>query len=464
MPIDVPRDDYRQMLPRWKRMRDLLEGEDAVKAAGTSYLRRLGGQSDEQYSDYRDRALFYPAVARTLRAFLGLAFKKNPMVALLDRARAWLQDLDQQGTPLADLASRLLSEQIGVGRAAVLVDMADESVPVASRRPYLTIYRAEQVINWRTERVADDAYALTMVVLKESAEVPSGDPYTPKYVDQYRVLSLEPGEGGQSVYTVTIHRPNARGQLEAVADPIVPTRRGKPLTFIPFVPLNASSIRVELEKPPLEDLGLVSLSHYKTSADTEWALHFTALPTPWAVGLAQDIKSVPLGPSAFLKLSGPNAQAGLLEFKGAGLEELRLAKTAKEELMASLGGRLLERATGAPETAEAIRSRNAVSHATLRGMTNALSAALTLALRWACWWGATTELVLDPAITCELDSEFMTAMSPEDLRALMLLWQAGGLSFESLYWNLQRAEKVRPDVTAAEEKALLDGEADLRKI
>jgi hypothetical protein len=87
MPIDVPRDDYRQMLPRWKRMRDLLEGEDAVKAAGTSYLRRLGGQSDEQYSDYRDRALFYPAVARTLRAFLGLAFKKNPVVALLDRAR-----------------------------------------------------------------------------------------------------------------------------------------------------------------------------------------------------------------------------------------------------------------------------------------------------------------------------------------------------------------------------------------
>ena len=41
--------EYDASLPAWQRARDVLAGEDAVKAAGEKYLPRLDSQSDEEY-------------------------------------------------------------------------------------------------------------------------------------------------------------------------------------------------------------------------------------------------------------------------------------------------------------------------------------------------------------------------------------------------------------------------------
>ena len=45
--------DYDATLPQWLRARDVLSGEDAVKAAGERYLPRLDSQSEKEYSAYR---------------------------------------------------------------------------------------------------------------------------------------------------------------------------------------------------------------------------------------------------------------------------------------------------------------------------------------------------------------------------------------------------------------------------
>ncbi len=42
--------DYDASLPAWSRARDVLAGEDAVKAAGVRYLPRLDSQSEEEYA------------------------------------------------------------------------------------------------------------------------------------------------------------------------------------------------------------------------------------------------------------------------------------------------------------------------------------------------------------------------------------------------------------------------------
>ncbi len=53
--------DYDAAAPEWARARDVLAGEDAVKAAGERYLPRLDSQSDEEYGAYKVRASFFGA-------------------------------------------------------------------------------------------------------------------------------------------------------------------------------------------------------------------------------------------------------------------------------------------------------------------------------------------------------------------------------------------------------------------
>src|SRR5512137_2014629 len=82
MPANSTHADYDASLPAWIRARDLLAGEDAVKAAGAKYLPRLDGQTDEDYEAYKARACFSNATRRAADAFVGLVFRKAPFVKI----------------------------------------------------------------------------------------------------------------------------------------------------------------------------------------------------------------------------------------------------------------------------------------------------------------------------------------------------------------------------------------------
>jgi hypothetical protein len=53
MAVDNRNPDYDASAADWARARDVLSGEDAVKAAGEKYLPRLDSQSDEEYAAYK---------------------------------------------------------------------------------------------------------------------------------------------------------------------------------------------------------------------------------------------------------------------------------------------------------------------------------------------------------------------------------------------------------------------------
>ena len=73
---DTQHPSYAKGLARWKRCRDVLEGEDAVHAAGTAYLSKLSGQDDNEYKAYVDRTPFYGATSRTVDGYVGMIFCK----------------------------------------------------------------------------------------------------------------------------------------------------------------------------------------------------------------------------------------------------------------------------------------------------------------------------------------------------------------------------------------------------
>src|SRR5678815_4611042 len=129
MPVNSLHPDYLELVPAWARARDVIAGEDAVKAAGEKYLPRLQEQSDKEFSDYRARASFFNATARTADGYIGQIFRRTPFVKLPEAGSAlgralneFNHDADMLGTTLSGYAKNILFEVIAVGRVGTLVD------------------------------------------------------------------------------------------------------------------------------------------------------------------------------------------------------------------------------------------------------------------------------------------------------------------------------------------------------
>lgn len=161
MPVDTKHSEYTAMLPRWTRCRTVVDGQDAVHAAGVRYLPKLAGQDEAEYDAYKARALFYNATGRTQEGLLGMVFRKQPEVTLPGTLKPMLEDTDLAGTPVDTFIEAVTKEVIEVTRVGVLVDhpvvegasLTVGQAQLSGIRPYLSIYKAESIINWQTARV-----------------------------------------------------------------------------------------------------------------------------------------------------------------------------------------------------------------------------------------------------------------------------------------------------------------------
>lgn len=198
MRVNARHPDYDASAAAWVRARDVIAGEDAVKAAGEKYLPKLDSQSADEYLAYKMRASFFNAAARTAEGFVGLLFRRDPAVRLPDRSAGVgaalagsVDDLDLLGTSLAAYAKNVVQEVVSVGRCGTLVDWENEG----EQRAYAALYPAEQILNWRTARV-NGWNVPVLIGLRESVEVVGADDFDTKAMEQIRVLKLNQTGGG----------------------------------------------------------------------------------------------------------------------------------------------------------------------------------------------------------------------------------------------------------------------------
>jgi hypothetical protein len=213
MPVNNTHPDYDAALPAWTRARDVMAGEDAIKAAGIRYLSKLDSQTEEEYTAYKSRASFFNATARTAEVYLGLIFRRPPFIKVPDDSSAlakamqeFVNDTDMLGSPLPAYAKSVVNEIITVGRAGTLIDWED----TVENRVYASLYRAEQIINWRVERI-NGRNVPTMVVLSEVANDSTArqeprptaekDEFEHEAVEQIRVLRLVPATSDNQTAT-----------------------------------------------------------------------------------------------------------------------------------------------------------------------------------------------------------------------------------------------------------------------
>lgn len=443
-----------QLTPeRWKKCRDASIGQDAVHKAGQTYLPALTGQNAKAYESFKNRTPFFNATQRTIDGLVGMVYRKYPTAVAPDAMAEILDDLTLEGES-ADLVSKeFLREVVSVGRVGALVEYPrmEEGIPTLAQasamnlRPYVVEYKAEQIENWRTARVNNKLQPV-MVKLRET--VTEWEGYEPADVDQIRYLLLDEGRYIQRVYRKTKEK-----DWEQYGPDIVPLRRGAPLDFIPFVCFGPNELSLEVEKPPIMDLVEMNLSHYRTCADYENGAHFCGVPTPILAGFQFDEKDsdVALGGNAIVS-ADPNANASFLEFTGQGLTALKDLKIEKEAQMAALGSRMLAAEKKQSEAADTVRLRHAGEGAVLSSMAKTVSEGMTLLLQIAAdWQGIAGE------IDFELNSDFFDqTMTAQDLTALVSAWQAGAISGETLWYNIQKGELANQSVSYEDEQARIN--------
>lgn len=450
---------------KWQRCRDVIAGRDALIQSGkggiryngslynpdftgNNYLPRLVNQTDQEYVAYQERAGFFNATGRTLDAFTGMIFAKDPVWKLPVALEPYVDDITLSGINLREFSEQVVEQQIAVGRIGILVDYpADAPVDLTiaaaealNVRPFLRWYSAESMINWRTSYV-NGAQVLTMVVLEETIEQRQSE-FITDYVVQYRVLDL----------TDQGYRVRIMDDENNVISETFPLQRGMPMTYLPFTILGANSASADVQKPPLLDLVDTNLAHYRNSADYEHGLHFTGLPTPYVAGVQlQEGQALSVGSMTAWVFPDPSAKAEYLEFKGDGLKTLREALKDKEQRMAVLGARMLADDKRTAEAFGTVELKTAGERSVLASISRSASDSIIRCLNWmAEWVGA------PPEVQFVLNTDFGAArMQPQMVTALMQAYQGDAMPLSVLFDNFQRGELVSPQMEFEEYEAML---------
>lgn len=431
-----PHDSYTAMKPVWRKCRDAATGQRAIHAGKEYYLPKLSGQEDRAYDAYVNRALFFNATGRTIDAMAGLIFRKQPQIEIPSGMEEWKQDIDLAGKTLEGFASEAVEEVIKVARGGILVDHPQQvegaTVEQANRlslRPYMTLFKAEDILDWRVERI-DNVSKVSYVVLSEIAD---------DDVNQIRELSLEEGVYIQRVYQ----------ELESgweLIEEIEPKKQGAKLNEIPFFFLAPKEAGIEIQDPPIEDLVYVNLSHYQNSADLENGAHVSGLPTPYVTGITDEEFTFMLGGSGIALPM--DATAGFLQCGSEGFATLEKLMDRKEEQMASLGARAISPEKRMAETAETQTIKRGGENSVLASIAGSVEQQIRKALEFMRDWAGYTGDVL-----FELNKDYIpSTMSAQELTALLGAVQSGQLSQQSFFEALQRGEVISEGVTFEDEQ------------
>ena len=460
--VDYRLPSYQDAWDGWQRIRDCVNGQDAVKAKGHRYLPYIQ-PSDKSPANvdrnlaYLARAVFVGFTRRTLKGLVGQVFAKEPVLELppvLEDARL---SIDGGAVSWDQQAKQALSDVIAVGRCGLLVDYPKVDVPdglkaptvaqmaKAKLRPTVQYYFAEQIINWRVE-VVEGLRKTTLVVLEESYDV-EDDGFQKKTGTQWRELRLVDG-----VYQMQIWQ-KINGVFTPIGDPAQPTdASGKTLDYIPFHFVGSDNNDPGVDDAPLLDLANINIAHYNNSADFEEMVYLLGQPTPWFSGLTQKWidevwkDGIALGSRAAIPLP-QGAAAGLLQVSESQISLKALEQ--KERQAVALGAKLVEQKS-VQRTATEANQEEASEASTLMAAAKNVSAAYTQCIKWLAAFAGAPE---SDEYKYELSTDFEIArMTVDGRRQVLAEWQAGAISYTEYRDILRRAGIATLDDEEAQEE------------
>lgn len=434
--------DFTKAFSTWQKVRHAVSG-DLV-----TYLRNVGkNEPDPEYGaqrqkEYEDGAICYNFTKRTLSGMVGAVMRKEPEQAIPEKLEYLLENADGSGVGLWQQAQDTLGEIDSVGRGGLLVDapnvqaatMAEQNAGLLN--PVLAYYTAENIINWRTERVGS-VNRVVMVVLREEYEYQSGqDEFSYLTGEQYRVLDVIEGKYRQRLFKFDQEGALLTGQ----ADEVYPDTKGMQTGVIPFTFIGATNNDHAIDDAPLLPLAELNIGHFRNSADNEESSFVVGQPTLFiAPGEQMSLQVFREANPNGVKMgsrSGHNIGAGgnafLVQAEANNLAKENMRQ--KEEQAIQIGAQLIT--PSQQITAESARLQRGADTSVMATIAGNVSSAYTQALKWAAAMVGAPE----DGIEFKLNTDFfLQPMTAQDRAAWMAEINAGLLPAMAFYAALRRA-------------------------
>jgi len=429
--VDFTRPEYKAAAPQWKLVRDVCRGGEDIN----TYLPELVEQDDarkkKRNKDYQDRAVFYPITGNTRNGMIGMAFKKDPLVAVIEKLSCLKDDADGAGSSIYQLAQSSLESVLEVGRHGLYVDYNSDS-----KLPYIFQYRAEDIINWRTARI-NGRTMLTLVVLRETVEEEDGFGF--KDAIQYRVLAIEDGH-----FICRVYRKAAGQSVFQIDSEYMPERAGNGVwDEIPFTFIGAQNNDHTIDEAPLLGLAKINLGHYRNSADYEDSVFFCGQVQPYLGGLDTTWRDHLEKTGVIVGSRSPVMLPKDGFFGYAQAQPNMLAKEAmdsKRDYMVALGAQLVSADSKVKTVIQSVGEQNAQTSILSICCSN-VSDAFSKALMWCAEY-----LGLDTTdISFEINKDLVNHIADSAMiREIVSAWQSSAIRKSDLVRSLQKYDVIDP--------------------
>ena len=463
--------DAECMHEQWQLIADVMEGSTAIKRGGEKYLPKFEKKSAKKYRRRLADAPWRPIFASAVEGLTSRPFAKPITLAGTVSKRMNLygnENVDGCGNNISVFSRRIFDAGVTYGLAAIFVDFSRvipraDGVPLTvadereqNLRPYWIEVRAQDLIDVKTDFLGGRE-VVTHARWFECGVVRDG--FGEKQVDRIRAVELD--AAGKPHWALWEKQPGGGYEQIASGDMSIPEI---PLVRF-FTGRRKGTIAV---KPPLYDLAIVALEHYRAMARTTEIENFSGWPCLVGVGMSKpaagkerdpltgessEAPVMELGPGITL-FAPPAGAEGKTDWKIIGPDAALVAEVAKipERVLEHFNKLAMEPAIPRSNvTATATAIDNSRAHSALEAWAGALKDALDQALRLTAMW------VNEPdAVTAVVSTDFVSQIANTDeAKVLADAQKRGVVSGETERSELKRRGILSPDWIEEEELARL---------
>lgn len=435
--------DWQAMSPYWNKVNAIVEGRDAMVAAGKLYLPQFPNESNKDYKFRLESAKFTNIYRDVVEGLAQKPFSREVTIAgetVPDRIGGIVEDVDGRGNHMHVFAAEAFFSGINKSIHWILVDytradglrtVADEQA--AGVRPYWVNVAAESVINVKSN-IIQGREQLTLAAILEA---------------KGRVRTFE-REGDVVSWRVDVETDKGEWIVE---DEGILTIDQIPL--VPFITGRRKGSTWQLH-PPMKDAADLQIELYQQETALKHIKTLTCFPMLAGNGVEPptDVSGnpmpVPVGPQAVL-YAPPNADGSHGEWVWIGTDAATLnflatdvAATGKE--LRELGRQPLTAQSGnltVIAASFASSKGNSAVQAWALQLKDALENAFAITAKW---------LATDYQAEVDVFTDFgVDDREGDDLTQLLAMRASGDLSQETLWAEFKRRGVLSPEFDAERE-------------
>jgi hypothetical protein len=408
---------YTKRVDNWNKMAAFRVGIDSVKAL----LNKWERESVEGFKARQKSATLYNVVKKTVKTSNGLLFRKSISWSddlnkdFLEKAK----DIDNADSNLNEFTKGVTESALWMGVSYILVDLPkSEEIPETMQQqrdlgliPYFSKIEANQIVNRRVEN-----NELTQITIREVVTEYDGE-FGEKEIEQFRVLFI----GGGRIY---------RG--DTIVHQWVTN-----LTYIPIIPVYTNKEGFFDGSSKFIDIADLNLKHFNFQSQLDKTLFIAANPIPKIWG-ATDKESMTVGVDQ--ALTWKRKEDGDFvweEFKGTSVDKLQVEIENTEKRMATIGlSMLVQNEKEVTATERIIDSTS--ENSDLSSISDGVEWALNVAYSYWCDF-----LGVAPTGAILTNKDFTgIALTPEQAKTYLEMFNAGTLTLDQLWDELQRQEFI----------------------